>query len=301
MGYNSNYSALRRWAKTRKCMDNKKLKAKFENGVYTIPIEGYHRSEGYSRSAIMTAKTSLYHFWYKHLSGLYQSPGKSPEFIIGDALHTWALEPNLWEERFIVMPTCDRRTKAGKAIYAEFEEMIEGQDLQVISDGDFLKVDSMARIIRQEGSLAESLIADAEIEESIFFTHKLTGLQCKVRPDIWNHSIVGDLKTCKDASYRSFQSSSVKYGYFLQAAMIDAALDSIGIDMEKFVFIAIEKEAPYAMGLYLVEEDALQYGRDLFDNLMIKIAHAVEHDEWPGYGLQSLYAPAYAKFDLDGE
>jgi exodeoxyribonuclease VIII len=144
---------------------------------------------------------------------------------------------------------------------------------------------------------AGSLLRDCLIEQSIYFTHEKTGIQCKARPDAMAGGLVIDLKTTVDASMRAFQGSAVRYGYFLQAAIINEALKSINQPMEHFVFIPVEKIKPYCVAVYMADGESIEHGIKQFDELMIGLAKCLESNVWPGYGVRDLELPKYALFD----
>ncbi len=266
----------------------------YENGVHIISNDEYHYSSAISRSALMDFKRTPYHYWYKHLSGEASHVEPTTAMVFGELIHTLSLERSQLNHRFAVMPKIDRRTNAGKLAYSEFLSV--AKDKLVIDEETYAKALKMAKKL-ESNTLFDSITQDADIEHSIYFTHATTGIQCKVRPDIWTGSVVGDLKTTNDASYRGFQSSAYKYGYYLQAGMINQALYSLGIEMEKFIFIAIEKDEPYAVGLYALDDDAVFWGSQQFDELMEKVARCIESKNWPDYGLQNLCVPGYAKYE----
>ncbi len=270
---------------------------KLTDGVHGITSETYHTSDGLSRSQLMDYLKSPLHFYHKHLSGEYKAYD-SAAFYLGSMVHCLVLEPHLFDLQYYQMPNCDRRTKAGKELYSH--ALVDAGTRIIVTHDDIVLAQAMADAFNRH-NLAPSLLADAEIEQSIYFTHTPTGLQCKVRPDIWQGSIVSDLKTTQDASYRAFQSSAFKYGYYLQAGMIDCALKSLGQTLEKFVFIAVEKDAPHAIAIYILEEDAILYGAQQFYKLMDKINVNISMNNWPDYGVQTLALPGYAKFEFEGE
>lgn len=247
----------------------------------------------------MTFKRSPYHYAAQYLNEDYKPKPHTEAMIFGELVHTWTLEPHLFEERFTIKPKVDRRTTAGKAAYKTWEETAAGKI--IISSDDFDLAQKVCLAVRKDGSLAESLMVDATFEESIFFTHATTGIQCKIRPDIRQGAIVSDLKTAKDGSYRAFQNAAYGGGYFLQASMIKQGLLSLGVELERFVFIVVEKEPPFAVALYLVNEEALLWGEEQFDALMEKLARCRDKQEWPGYGVQNLMVPGYAKFEVEIE
>lgn len=269
---------------------------KYENGVYAdLSNKDYHASDGLSRSALMEFKKSPYHY-QKMLEEASKEP--TDAMILGDMVHTIVLEGHKFYERFIIRPSIDRRTNAGKAQYSEF--LVQAGTRIVVSEEDAHLANEIALAVAQN-DLAVSLIRDSRIEHSIYFTHATTGLQCKCRPDIWQGSIVGDLKTAKDASYRGFQSAAWSGGYFLQAGMIKQALYSLGEELEKFVFIVVENHRPMATGIYILDEEALNYGSQQLDRLMESFARCRDSNTWQGYGVQNLCLPSWAKFEVEND
>lgn len=265
----------------------------FENGIHDIPNDDYHGSCGISRSVLMEFKKSPYHYQQKYIVDSAPSIA-TPAMILGNLIHTLTLEPSKFDDEFVIMPKFDRRTNAGKVNYHAFQATMCGR--LAISEDDFTKAQNIAKAVR-EHELGGSLLECIDVERSIYFDHKGTDIQCKVRPDAWNGSIVIDLKTTADASFRAFQSSAFKYGYFLQAGMIQQALESIGLSLDRFVFIAVEKEFPFAVGIYTLDDEALLWGVNQFNELMINYASCLEKDRWPGYPVQSLTLPRYAQYE----
>lgn len=270
-------------------------KVKYENGIHEISNDEYHASQGVSRSALMKLKKSPYHYWYEYESGLYQRSEPSDALILGDVVHTLVLEPHLYDKRYIISPKFDRRTTAGKADYAAFQELAMGK--VVLSQDIAAQAAGIAGMVNKN-EIAADLLRDCVVESSIYFNHKPSGIQLKARPDAMLGSVVIDLKTTVDASYRGMQSSAYKYGYFLQSGFICEALKSIGIEMEKFIIVAVEKTPPYAVGIYILDQEAIDYGVNQLNELMVVMDSCINKDEWPSYPIQNLSIPHFAKYDL---
>ncbi len=270
------------------------IKEKFAPGIHNISNERYHASEGMSRSKLWTFKKlpSLYH--YQYLSGKYVRNDDKEEYVIGNMMHTMLLEPELFDEQFYIMPRTDRRTNAGKELYAQ--AIIEAGNKTVITDMQLEQVKEMKESLLKN-SLVSNILNGAKVEQSIFWEDKETGLLCKSRPDIWNTPLCGDLKTSRNASYHGFQKAAMTDGLFMQAAMMYEALQSIQMPFEKFIFICVEKTPPYVTGLYLLDDEALQFGLDLFHATLRDFAKSQEEDVWPDYGVQTLMIPKYATME----
>lgn len=283
---------------------------KFENGIHAITNEQYHSSEGISRSDLMRFKKSPMHFKYK------QALEETEALIIGELVHTLVLEPQLFDIKFIIKPSLDklppelRLKDVGKEEFEKnkLERKLTQEKNKTLMD-EFLLLSSDKKIIEHAHYVKAKCYADAvnnhefkqylqqgyRVENSIFFRHELTGLQCKVRPDAWLGDIVIDLKTAADGSYKSFQSSAINNGYFLQAGMIKRALESLNKPLKNFIFVVVEKKEPYAIGIYKLDDEALEYGANEFDTLMVELNKYIQKNEFPDYGIQTLSIPAWLK------
>lgn len=274
-------------------------KEKFNPGVHVISNERYHAAEGISRSGLWTFKQLPHKYWYEYLSGDYERPVDKEAFIIGELVHTLLLEPGLYPENFYAMPKVNRTTKAGKAAY---EEAINEAGEKTLINSDQLELAlAMVDSLKSNQVVRDVMKGDLKIEHSIFWEDQETGILCKARPDIWNSPLVGDLKTTKDASYRGFQSAAMANGYFLQAGMIYEACKAVGIPFEKFLFMCVEKVKPHPTGFYLLDDEALQFGIDLFHQLLRQYAECKYKDEWPDYGIKMMMIPRYATLELEHE
>ncbi len=107
-------------------------------------------------------------------------------------------------------------------------------------------------------------LKDGEAERTYEWDDPETGAPCKCRVD-WITSdgkTVVDLKTTNDASERGFISSARKFRYDVQSAFyLDGIEEATGVRPERFVFMCVEKEAPYAVGLYEIDSESVELAR----------------------------------------
>lgn len=289
---------------------------KLEDGIHDIPNDVYHASLGISRSGLMEFKKSPYHYWYRYLNPERKQSYCTPAMLIGELVHTLVLEPQHFAERYIfpqeleAMPPEVRLKDVGKEQFEQvkaarkevqdrnnlmresFKKEAEGK--QIITWAAYKEASHYADSVLKE-KVAKELFTGVQVEQSIYFTHKGTGLQCKVRPDAWIGGVVTDLKTCKDASFDAFQRAAVGSGYFIQAAMIKQALASIGIELEKFLFYCVEKSEAAPCTYYPLDEESLERAENEYNNLMLGIAYCMENNRWGAYQPQVLTYPTWAK------
>ena len=156
--------------------------------------------------------------------------------------------------------------------------------------------------------VAGKLLAHGHPEVTARWRDSETGLECKARADLWVPSlgVIADLKSCADASVEEFSRSVAKYTYHVQAAMylegfriasVEATeevrrkwrgsarterIASDGPQVDAFVFIAVEKEPPHLMAVYVLDEAAIERGRLRMRRGMRTLAECLAKDEWPG-------------------
>lgn len=273
-------------------------KKQYIDGIYDISNEEYHNSNGISRSQLMLMDKSPYHFWYKYLSGKYETNKSKEAFTVGSAFHTLLLEPELFDNEYAIMPKIDRRTTRGKEEFALFS--IENSHKTIITQEQFEEVQCMASHVK-EHDIVTTLLDNAQFEKSIFWTDKETELQFKCRPDIWSNKMIIDIKTSKDASPGLFINSAYKYGYYLQCGMFFEACEAIEKPIEMFINLVIEKEKPYVPAIYILDEKAIEFGKEQFKIYKNKIKKCLDENKWPGYLVQEISIPKYATINDEEE
>ena len=80
--------------------------------------------------------------------------------------------------------------------------------------------------------------------------------------------------------------SAIKYGYHFQAGMyLEGIHNALGIPMDKlmFVFIAVEKQAPYAVNILQADELFVQRGQDLYRQYLTQYHECKVSGNWYGY------------------
>lgn len=266
-------------------------------GIYDISNDAYHSGQGFSRSTLLEFLKSPLHFW--HAAFGEKASDEPPKIInqthalyFGNALHTAILEPHLFEKEYLVMPKVNRATKAGKELYAN--KLDEAGDRLLIEEPAYKSImDMLAGIERNKRAVG--LIRDAEYEKSIYWTDDDTELLCKVRPDVWHSNMIVDLKTAADASFKAFQSSVFKYGYHVQAAMIQEGIKQVcGVDIKHFLYVVVEKQPPYAVGIYMLDPLAISTGYVDFKNILNGVKECQDQDNWPSYPDGVITVPAWA-------
>lgn len=245
----------------------------------------YHADPAVSASHLHAIARSPYHYWSRYLDSNRKPVEPTAAMRLGTLVHTAVLEPDELLQRYGVAP--DRRTKDGKAV----AERMAAAGIEAVSEADMTLALSMASSVRNHPAAA-ALLKQGKAEQSFWWDDAATGLRCKCRPDWYYGTTVVDLKTTTDASPAGFAKSVATFRYHTQASHYLAGLHGA----ERFVFIAVEKTAPYAVAVYELDAAALAAGEQLRQRDMRVIADCHATKEWPGYGddCQTLSLPSWA-------
>ena len=266
----------------------------------------YRKKEGISASDLKRMMKSMATWKYEKD---HPDETDSPAFKFGRAFHKMCLEPYDFDNEWIVAPKFDRRTKEGKEAAAAFEKQAEGKE--VIDEETYQTIFDMKDELYRTPCV-KKLIA-GEHEKSFFWTDEQTGIKCKCRPDsvgkLGDEHIIIDLKTCSNAETSAFMKDAIKFGYDIQAAHYIEGMKSITGHDYKFVFIAVEKAAPYLVNVLEADEYFIRSGYELRRQLLNTYQKCIELNEWPGLMgfaeeknyINSLTVPAWMKNAMDEE
>ena len=177
---------------------------------------------------------------------------------------------------------------AGKALAAE----MEASGIEAVTAQEMEQALAMAASVRSNSTVS-SLLSNGAAETSHWWDDVATGMRCKCRPD-WlsaDGETIVDLKTCQDASAASFAKSVAQWSYQVQAAHY-----LCGTLAKRFVFVAVEKILPYAVGVYELDAEAMVHGSVLRHTSLQRIQDCRAINSYPGYtdGIQTLHLPGWA-------
>ena len=260
-----------------------------ENAIVAdMSISDYHAHPSVSKSQLDRLAISPAHYKW--------SPEKQTKATaFGAALHDYVLSPDVFDATYFVKPEGFNATKnPDKKLQAAWLEM----GLVLISHDEFVAIEHIKAQIMAIPKPAH-LLSSGQQEVSHFWTDRDTGVKCRCRPD-WTPSMVPwlvDLKTTLDASPRGFSRSMANYRYHVQAAFYSDGVEATtGQRITNFLFLAVEKEPPYAVAMYELPQTAIDYGRALYKRDLQTYADAVIHDDWPAYSpdIQTIDLPAWA-------
>ena len=248
----------------------------------------YHADPAVSASHLKKVMQSPYHYWSAYLNPDRVAMAPTAAMRLGSLVHCAVLEPDELTKRYQLAP--DRRTKEGKAAVVE----MAAAGIEAVSEADLAQALQMADAVRSN-STAALLLSNGQAEQSFWWDDiAAPEMRCKCRPD-WlsaDGATIVDLKTCQDASPASFAKAISNFGYSIQAAHYLA-----GTLATRFIFVAVEKSFPYAIGCYELNTEALIHGSIARHNALQRLQDCRALQHWPGYtdgGIQTLQLPGWA-------
>jgi PDDEXK-like domain of unknown function (DUF3799) len=258
-----------------------------ENGIYkNLPADSYFAEDRINCSGLkLIARTPAHFKYYKE--HLHEKP-PTPSMILGTAVHCAVLEPDTFKARYTVGPQCDKRTKEGKAIWAN----LEADKKIILSASDYEAVEGMSQSVLIHET-ASKLLAAGDPEVTVYTD--IEGIPAKARLDWYRNGIILDLKTTQAADPESFSRSCANFGYSLQAAFYMDCCAAAGLEAHTLIFITVESSAPYLVSCYEFDELSLDYGRDHYRTALNKYRECLALNEFPGFptDIQTISLPAW--------
>lgn len=263
-----------------------------------LPMPDYLAAKGVSQSMLKLLAKSPSHLKYS-----VEHPAPStPDQIIGTITHVAVFELDQLESCCHVKPgsyqdskTGDWKKWNGNATPCK-DWLLAHKDRPVISQDDYTTVlgirDSVA--VHPAAALA---LRNGKAEQSLFVEDPETGLLLKCRSDWMSGNACADLKTCLDASPAGFAKTIANYGYDIQGALTLDICKLLDLGKEHFIFIAAEKEPPYAVGVYQLDEESIEIGRQKYRRLLTHYLQCVTAKKWPAYSqnIEFLSLPDWSK------
>ena len=166
--------------------------------------------------------------------------------------------------------------------YASYLGYIDNKT--VISEDDLARGHAAAQSV-MDHPRAAALLTGGQPEVVALWDDPDTEYPCKAKIDyIASNGYLVDLKTTADASLDEFSRSIGKFGYHRQQAMYRDGFEyATGEPAKGFVFVAVENKPPYAVGVYILDDESESKGREEYTEYLSKFADCKTSGDWPSY------------------
>lgn len=257
-------------------------------GKTVLTNQEYHANPAVGSSSLKNVLRSPAH--YKHKCDNPEDP--TPAMELGTAIHEAILEPNLFADA-VVMPTFSGTGSRA----AKDQWLLENHGKRILTADNMERIKGILKSVSAHKT-ARSLLSKGASEESYFATCPDTGIICKARPDFLRDGhIIVDVKSTVDASPAGFAKAVANYHYALSGAFyLDVVSNVMGQNFNQFIILAVEKEPPYAVGVYLLDEGTIDAGRFLYKKALKRLKACRDSGVFPAYAdeVQSIALPTWA-------
>jgi hypothetical protein len=259
-----------------------------EPGVYSLPVEDYHRDpvQGGSLSSTGARKLLPPSCPAKFREWVDSGEDPTPAFDLGHAAHAQVLGAG---PEIVVVRAPNWRTKEAKEQAAEARE----RGAVPILWHQYEQVQAMAAKLRAH-PLASRLLDPAHgwAEQTIVWRDRDFGVMRRAMVDYLPHTstkhrmIIPDYKTCQAADPDGISRAFASYQYPQQAAWYEDGAAALGLDSDGppvVVFIFQETEPPYVVTVVTPEPSAMAMARVRNRKAVAVYRDCVTANEWPDY------------------
>jgi hypothetical protein len=267
--------------------DGNDLTEDIASGAYSnIPSVIYHSGPGVSKHDLDSVSISPAHYVASK-----ETPSAPTEaMILGSLMHSVALEPSTMTSNLIaVIPEgLDMRTKEGKAWKAG------ASGKTIIHWEDSVRVREMCKALWKNRTVA-AILGSGDVEVSMYTRAQSPGdpeirILRRGRVDLSTEDASGvpmlaDYKTCAygGAGPEQFARSVERYRYHVQAEYYRQLYQHIYGETPIFVFIAQEKDPPYAVAIYSLGPEWMRPAQDTIERELALVNECSRSGVWHGY------------------
>jgi PDDEXK-like domain of unknown function (DUF3799) len=268
-----------------------------ENKLLTIDFETYAKAQGINSHGLKDILRSPAHY-FEHRYGEVERK-ETPALEFGKLLHFAVLESEMFQDRYIIRPNFDKRTKAGKEGFLEWQANLKPGAI-VVPENFVEALTKIAQKVMRHPK-AKHILKGGVREQSFFWTDPETGEYSKGRLDfISGRGHIVDLKSTMDARESAFARDIVKHGYHISGAHYThgaGVAKSLGIDSKTFIFLVVEKNPPYEMAIYPAGTSVLGVGDQWRSKAMQIYSKCKKSGVWPGYNpdMRTIELPQWAE------
>lgn len=267
-------------------------------GIYSMPLDVYHSQccigPSISSSKLRTIfMHSPAHYWFESEMNTErvededeEEPAEKASFVLGRAAHHLLLGEEAYSTLFIQRPKMAPDGRAWNGNNLTCKAWLADQrnaGRTVVTPQQVRNIRGMAKSLA-EHPLVNAGILNGDIERSLIWRDKKTGIWLKSRPD----AIPSDSGDVADLKTTSFHGEELdrevrKHRYDMQGALTKWGLKEVlGLTMNSFCLVFVGSKGPWSTDVLAISaEDIEAAERDLRQSVDT-FAWCLEHNNWFG-------------------
>ncbi|MGI9297632.1 MAG: PD-(D/E)XK nuclease-like domain-containing protein [Gammaproteobacteria bacterium] len=268
-----------------------------------VPIIDYLMHPAISRTDILNLRKSPAHYCAgrRKMARIELKPYDHREQNakrFGEAIHCYILERDQFKKRFSPVLVDKhghrqpRQKNDDKKLWVAYENECAAQRITILPLSEWNDVPVIGEKLLACKKLKTLIDRAVGIEQTILWLDAATDTPCKARFDIISEFPNGerfgvDLKSALDASEGAFARAAQNYGYDIQVAHYLAAGADIEHQISDIYLVAFEKEDPWGIMFYDIEDADLEMARAIIHNTFMTYQQCVSSGQWPNYPLDT--------------
>jgi exodeoxyribonuclease VIII len=234
----------------------------------------YRAFPAFNQSAAKHMLTSPAH--YQAYINTPQEETKALRF--GTFVHSAILEPHTLDDLYATAPDCDRRTKEGKAAWAEFATANAGKTILDYEES------AMGHLVASSARHALKVHGVEFDATEVMYHVDYNGVPLKAAIDGVSGDYLWDIKTTDDASAAGMLKAIRNYRYNLQAYWYRLVYElATGRRPLGFRFLFVEKEPPFACAVCEVGPELMSWAIADFEKAVNLYKECTASRVWPSY------------------
>lgn len=254
--------------------------------IQKLPNDIYFRDSRMSSTSLIQFKRSPAHYQSYRMHGIPVTAAMAE----GTIAHGWILEhsfdENLLDEKIKSTIVKDGKVRIGHNAWEHIQKMKESVYAH---------------------PAASKLLTNGQAEMAVFGT--IADVECKAKPDYLRQKdlVCVELKTTQNASPEAWSRNVANWSYHIQAAFYLMVLFAHSEDLNwndwNYVWIAVEKTPPYAVGVYMPSDRMMAQAMMEVEALLESYKICISDNYWPAYssGIVEIDLPRWAQKEVDYE
>jgi exodeoxyribonuclease VIII len=282
--------------------------------VEGLDIERYHAMSPVSKSQLDDLAASPWHFYKRHRDPARPKRVEKPGQLEGNIAHCAVLEPEEFSNRYVMTPrnAPKRPTEAQWNAKKPSPDSMAAMEWWSVFNAEnagrrVITAEQYEIAMRQADSIRDlpeiqNFLVSGKAEVSAFWIDPATDVECRCRPDFVHRLsassvVLLDIKTFSSAAPDEFRRQCARKRYHVQDTFYSAGFSlAAQVNVEKFIFVVVETEWPYAAASYELGNESREEGFLECRRLLDVYEECVRTKKWPGYASRTtqIDLPPYA-------
>lgn len=242
-----------------------------------------------TKTGLDKIESSPLDYWYHFKSPNRPAYEADEKTIFDEALRCAVFTPNVFSQKYVNQPAINTRTNLGKSEIRSLQNSVEANN-QVLISSSSKYPDKYNNLLRMKAEiekhpLLQVIFKNGKAEDFVEFEEELSGAVISFKAH-WldlDNKIIVHLTSTSDASEDAFAKDSLNFNNHKRAAIQLDGYASLGNPQDGFVFVNVERSAPYKISVLYLDQRSINLGRSIYLENCETFMKCVKSDVWPGF------------------